>query len=270
MTTNASEAQRSLREAWDELLASLAEARDALDQPALMPPPPSERGLAEGYRYLMGHLHAAVERAFHADPLRPHFRNALSIVTRATIDNADAIYFYAPLDGRREYLIRGEPGERPRRRPQGAPTQPTATPTTSAVGSSSTTGSVRTRSTSRPRRRMSWANLLQSTCRRISRTRRSVRTGERGRRRLNALWHGRSSCTCAAATSLRRLRAFLAASRTCCAGGPWSGGPPLRSEQGEDDDLRKFVLSGLIPVVNREGFQHTSRARNERRGRTCP
>jgi len=108
MSTNGSEAQRQLREAWDAMLASLAEARDALDQPALMPPPLSERNLAEGYRYLMGHLHAAVERAFHTDPLRPQFRNALSPVTRATIDNADAIYFYAPLDGRRSYLLRGD------------------------------------------------------------------------------------------------------------------------------------------------------------------
>jgi hypothetical protein len=106
---DASDAQRKLRAAWDEMLAALAEARDAVDQPALMPPPPRERLLAEGYRYLMGHVHAAVERAFHADPLRPQFRNALSPVTRATIDNADAIYFYAPLDGRRSYLLRGEP-----------------------------------------------------------------------------------------------------------------------------------------------------------------
>ncbi|HEU4429631.1 MAG TPA: hypothetical protein VFT98_12800 [Myxococcota bacterium] len=112
---DASEAQRALRAAWDDMLASLAEARAAIDQPALMPPPASERILAEGYRYLMGHVHAAVERAFHADPLRPQFRNALSPVTRATIDNADAIYFYAPLDGRRSYLLRGAPS--PGRKP---------------------------------------------------------------------------------------------------------------------------------------------------------
>lgn len=106
-----SDAQRLLRAAWDDLIAQLQEARDAVDVPALMPPPPSERNLAEGYRYLMGHVHAAVERAFHADPARPHFRNALSIVTRGTIDNADAIYFYAKVDGRRSYVLRGELGD---------------------------------------------------------------------------------------------------------------------------------------------------------------
>ncbi len=108
MPDETSEAERSLRAAWDEMIRRLQEARDAIDQPALMPPPASDRMLAEGYRYLMGHVHAAVERAFHADPARPHFRNALSIVTRGTIDNSDAIYFYAPIDGRRSYLLRGE------------------------------------------------------------------------------------------------------------------------------------------------------------------
>ncbi len=55
----------------------------------------------------MGFVHSAVERAFHEDPVRPHFRNALSIINRATIDNADAIYFFAAVDGRESYLISG-------------------------------------------------------------------------------------------------------------------------------------------------------------------
>ena len=90
----ARDAKKALRAAWDELIVSLQQARDAIDEPALMPPPASDRNLAEGYRYLMGFVHSAVERAFHEDPVRPHFRNALSIITRATIDNADAVYFY--------------------------------------------------------------------------------------------------------------------------------------------------------------------------------
>ena len=101
------EAMRELRAAWDEMIESLQQARDAIDHPEWMPPPASSRNLAEGYRYLMGFVHSAVERAFHEDPTRPSFRNALSIINRATIDNADAIYFYAPIDGREEYLIRG-------------------------------------------------------------------------------------------------------------------------------------------------------------------
>jgi hypothetical protein len=59
----------------------------------------------------MGYVHMAVERAFHEDPVRPHFRNALSIITRSTIDNADAIYFYTAIDGRQSYRVRGTTGD---------------------------------------------------------------------------------------------------------------------------------------------------------------
>ena len=111
MTDQAGDSGGMLRAAWDDMIAALQSARDAIDQPELMPPPASERNLAEGYRYLMGYLHSAIERAFHDDPQLPVFRNALSVITRGTIDNADAIYFYAPLDGRESYLIRGKAGD---------------------------------------------------------------------------------------------------------------------------------------------------------------
>jgi len=109
-----SDPQKDLRAAWDDLIEELQRARDAIDQPNLMPAPPSDRNLAEGYRYLMGFAHSAIERAFHEDPARPAFRNALSIINRATIDNADAVYFYAPIDGRESYRVRGrvEPGRK--------------------------------------------------------------------------------------------------------------------------------------------------------------
>ena len=102
------DAQKDLRAAWDDLIHELQRARDAIDQPELMPAPPSDRNLAEGYRYLAGFLHGAIERAFHGDPCFPSFRNALSIRTKATIDNSDAIYFMAPIDGREPYIVRGQ------------------------------------------------------------------------------------------------------------------------------------------------------------------
>lgn len=111
MTNESPEAQQQLRAAWDDMIQALQDARDAIDQPRLMPPPASERNLAEGYRYLMGYVHSAVERAFHSDPVRPQFRNALSVITRSTIDNADAIYFYTAIDGRQSYRVRGVVGD---------------------------------------------------------------------------------------------------------------------------------------------------------------
>lgn len=107
MTDDATSSAEQLRAAWDDMMASLEDARNAIDTPALMPPPATDRNLAEGYRYLMGFMHYAVERAFHEDPAHPHFRNALSIINRSTIDNADAIYFYAAIDGQQAYRLTG-------------------------------------------------------------------------------------------------------------------------------------------------------------------
>ena len=50
-----------LRSAWDALFADLARARDAIEDPELYAPPPDDRLLAEGYRYLLGYLYGAIE-----------------------------------------------------------------------------------------------------------------------------------------------------------------------------------------------------------------
>lgn len=108
------DASAELRRAWDDLLAALGRARDAIEDAKLHAPPPSARVLAEGYRYLLGWVHGAYERAFHQDPLRPHFRRAIQPISRSTIDNADALYLNAEIDGNHRYLIRGRArGTRP-------------------------------------------------------------------------------------------------------------------------------------------------------------
>jgi len=102
------DARVRLRAAWEELLEDLARARDAIDQPERMPAPASDRNLAEGYRYLMGFVHSAIERAFHEDPDFPFVRHVIQLVNKATIDNPDAIYFAAAIDGHSSYVIRGQ------------------------------------------------------------------------------------------------------------------------------------------------------------------
>lgn len=101
------DARARLRSAWDAMLVDLARARDALDDPALHPAPPSPRNLAEGYRYLLGQVATALDRALFEDPLRPWLRQAIHARAKATIDNPDAIYFAAPIDGARRTLVRG-------------------------------------------------------------------------------------------------------------------------------------------------------------------
>jgi hypothetical protein len=122
-STGAGDALKDLRAAWDDMIVDLQRARDAIDQPELLPAPPNDRNLAEGYRYLMGFVHSAVERAFFEDPRFPVVRNVLHVVNKATIDNADAIYFAAPMDGRESYVVRGE--VRDHRHWRGQPPAPT-------------------------------------------------------------------------------------------------------------------------------------------------
>ena len=54
MPMNATDAQDTLRQAWDEMITALQAARDAIDQPELMPPPPTDRNLQRATSYLMG------------------------------------------------------------------------------------------------------------------------------------------------------------------------------------------------------------------------
>jgi hypothetical protein len=103
-----SDAAGALRAAWNELIAGLEAAREAIDDPKLHAPPPSDRVLAEGYRYLLGFVYGSIGRAL-ADPQFPHFRRAIEPTDKSTIDNADAVYLYAPIDGTRSYVIRGRP-----------------------------------------------------------------------------------------------------------------------------------------------------------------
>ncbi len=105
------QAQQDLKAAWDDFMQALQDTRDTIDTPELFPPEASERVLAEGYCYLSGFMHHGVERAFHEDPDFPAFRNALSIFNKSTIENSDAIYFYAPIDGSKRYRVSGKMGD---------------------------------------------------------------------------------------------------------------------------------------------------------------
>ena len=95
-----------LRDAFDRMIDDIQAARDAIDTPELYPVPATDRNLAEGYRYVLGFLLAAIERSL-ADPLYPRFRRAIQPMNRSTIDNSDAVYLAAEIDGEHSYVIRG-------------------------------------------------------------------------------------------------------------------------------------------------------------------
>lgn len=101
----------TLRDAWDELLGKIGEARNAIDDPELWAPPASPRTLAEGYRYVLGYLYGSIARSFGPTFENPYFVRAIQPLNRSTIDNADAIYLTAPIDGNCSYTIRGRAGD---------------------------------------------------------------------------------------------------------------------------------------------------------------
>lgn len=100
----------ALRNAFDSMIAQLQAARDVIDTPELYPVPADDRNLAEGYRYLLGFLLGGIERALD-DPLYPRFKRSIQPMNRSTIDNADAVYLAAQIDGNYSYKIRGKAGD---------------------------------------------------------------------------------------------------------------------------------------------------------------
>lgn len=100
------EVKLDLKSAFDRMIDNLQAARDAIDDPSLYPAPATARNLAEGYRYVLGFLLGSIERSL-ADPLYPRFRRAIQPMNRSTIDNSDAVYLAAEIDGNVSYRIRG-------------------------------------------------------------------------------------------------------------------------------------------------------------------
>jgi hypothetical protein len=102
-----SDASTQLKQAWERMLEGLERARAGLESPDLFAPPVTELGLAEGYRYLLGYTFGAIERAVMEDPRFPYFRRAIQPMDKATIDNADALYLSAAIDGTQSYRVTG-------------------------------------------------------------------------------------------------------------------------------------------------------------------
>lgn len=96
-----------LRAAWTDMIDALTRARDAVDHAELHAPPVTEQGLADGYRYLLGFVFSGIERAFFENPDFPYFRRAIQPMDKATIDNADALYLCASIDGTKSYRVTG-------------------------------------------------------------------------------------------------------------------------------------------------------------------
>lgn len=123
MDERTQKAALDLRRAWDDMLADVQAARSAIDDPTLWPPPPTPRNLAEGYRYVAGFLYGSIARSFGPTVEHPYFIRMIQPLNRSTIDNSDAIYLVAPIDGNCSYTIKGRVGDTRHWRGEAAVTQ---------------------------------------------------------------------------------------------------------------------------------------------------
>ncbi len=93
--------------AWAAFIDGLDRAQGALTDPKRFPPEATDRNLAEGHRYLLGHLGRMIEYEMRADPRFPEFFRSMDMLRKWTGENPDAIYLLAPLDGESHYEVTG-------------------------------------------------------------------------------------------------------------------------------------------------------------------
>ncbi len=104
---SASGPRAGLDRAWQAFVADLNRARLALVDPKAFPPAPTDRNLAEGHRYLLGHLSRLIEQEMRLDPRFPEFHRSVDMLRKHTGENPDAIYLKAAIDATGTYRVTG-------------------------------------------------------------------------------------------------------------------------------------------------------------------
>lgn len=102
------ETKGKLDNAWQSLIGGLNKAKQTLEDPEHFPPAPSDRIMAEGYRYMLAHLNRSIEFEMRADPKFPEFYRSMDMLRKWTGENPDAIYLKAPIDATGFYKITGK------------------------------------------------------------------------------------------------------------------------------------------------------------------
>ena len=105
--TGAARANEELEKSWNEFMQGLARAQESLTDPGDFPPEPTDRNLAEGYRYMLAHLGRMIEMELRQDPRYPEFNRSVDMLRKWTGENPDAMYLKAPVDATGYYRVSG-------------------------------------------------------------------------------------------------------------------------------------------------------------------
>lgn len=96
-----------LEQAWNSFSKGMQEAQRSLVDPQYFPPPPTARNLAEGYRYMLGHLERMVQLEMRQHPRYPEFHRSMDMLRKWTGENPDTMYLKARIDDSGFYRISG-------------------------------------------------------------------------------------------------------------------------------------------------------------------
>lgn len=106
-TYSDTESKRQLDASWLSLMQGLEQAQLSLTDPASFPPEPTDRNLAEGYRYMLAHLGRMIEMEMRLDPHFPEFYRSMDMLRKWTAENPDTMYLKAPIDSTGLYRVSG-------------------------------------------------------------------------------------------------------------------------------------------------------------------
>ena len=108
LTTNSAIAKDQLNASWGQLIEGLQKTQQSLTDPASFPPQPTDRNLAEGYRYMLAHLGRLIEMEMRLHPRYPEFYRSMDMLRKWTGENPDTMYLKAPIDAVGYYKITGK------------------------------------------------------------------------------------------------------------------------------------------------------------------
>ncbi|MCX2982573.1 hypothetical protein EYC98_17050 [Halieaceae bacterium IMCC14734] len=100
-------AANDLDSSWADFIDGLNRAQHSLTDPRAFPAPATDRNLAEGHRYMLGHINRMIEMEMRQDPRFPEFGRSMDMLRKWTGENPDAMYLKAPIDATGYYMVVG-------------------------------------------------------------------------------------------------------------------------------------------------------------------
>ncbi len=100
-------ANEQIDKSWQLFMEGLQQAQQNLTDPRYMLAEPTGRNVAEGYRYMLGHLNRFIESEMRMDPEYPEFFRSMDMLRKWTGENPDAMYLKAPISADAYYKVSG-------------------------------------------------------------------------------------------------------------------------------------------------------------------